>query len=166
MPRTPLWRPTARLIVLDPGDRILLFSFTDKTGRTGWFTPGGGLRKGEMPEAGAVRELAEETGLVITEAEVGPVVATCAGQWRGDDGTVFFGADSFFCVRAAGTAVRTDSQEDLERSIITGHRWWTVEDLLGTTDRILPGALPGLVAQLLESGIPAWPARLPWRDLG
>lgn len=148
--------------MLDPDDRILLFSFTGPAGRTGWFTPGGGLRKGEMPEAGAVRELAEETGLLVTEAGIGPVVATCAGQWRGDGDAVFFGADSFFCVRAPDSAVRADGQEDLERSIITGHRWWTVEELLDTTDLVLPGALPALLVQLLDSGIPQCPARLPF----
>jgi 8-oxo-dGTP pyrophosphatase MutT (NUDIX family) len=166
MPSAPVWRPTARLIVLDPLDRILLFRFTDRTGRIGWFTPGGGLHKGETPEAGAARELAEETGFVVTAAGAGPVVATCGGQWRAEDGTVFFGADSFFLVRVADAAVRTDGQEALERSIITGHRWWSVAEMAEAEDRIVPAALPGLVAQLLDSGIPDWPVRLPWRDLG
>lgn len=38
----PRFRPTARLIVLDPAGRVLLFSATDPRGQV-WFTPGGGL---------------------------------------------------------------------------------------------------------------------------
>jgi len=75
----PRFRPTARLIVLDPADRILLFSATDPRGQV-WFTPGGGVHRGESLEAAAVRELAEETGHLRTAAEIGPLVATCAGQ--------------------------------------------------------------------------------------
>ena len=38
----PRFRPTARLIPLDPAGRILLFSATDPRGQV-WFTPGGGV---------------------------------------------------------------------------------------------------------------------------
>lgn len=42
--------------------------------RSFWFTPGGGLEEAESSRAAAVRELAEETGLVLAEDElVGPV---------------------------------------------------------------------------------------------
>jgi 8-oxo-dGTP pyrophosphatase MutT (NUDIX family) len=81
--------------VLDPSDRVLLFSFAGHDGATGWFTPGGGLRRGETLTADAVRELAEETGFVVAEPDLGPVTATRGGLWQADDGTLFFGADSF-----------------------------------------------------------------------
>lgn len=148
--------------MLDPADRVLLFSFAGDDGTTGWFTPGGGLRRGETLTAGAVRELAEETGFAVAEPDLGPVVATRAGLWRGD-GVLFFGADSFFSVRVPHARVSTDGHEAFEASIITGYRWWTPEELALGKDAIRPPGLPALVATLLSCGPPPTPLRLPWR---
>jgi 8-oxo-dGTP pyrophosphatase MutT (NUDIX family) len=157
----PRFRPTARLIVLDPAGRVLLFSAGNPGGRF-WFTPGGGVHGGESLATAAVRELAEETGHVRSEAELGPVVATCAGMWSTSGGQVFFGADSFFGVRVSQPSVDTGGQQPLERSVITGHRWWTAAEVRASDEPIMPGGLSGLIEQLLTGG-PAVPARLPWR---
>lgn len=162
MDPAPIWRPTARLLVLDSLDQVLLFSADDPRGRV-WFTPGGAIHRGETLTSAAVRELAEETGYVHAEADIGPVVATCAGLWSTADGQVFFGADSFFLIRVADPVISTDGQEPLERSVITGHHWWTPSELREATEVILPFGLPGLVARLLSEGIPEQPLRLPWR---
>ena len=46
------------------GDRLLLCRMSERTETPGrWTLPGGGLNHGEDPEAAALRELAEETGL-------------------------------------------------------------------------------------------------------
>jgi hypothetical protein len=64
-------------------------------------------------------------------------------------------------IRSAGSCM--DGQESLERSIITGHRWWTPAELRREADAIIPQGLPGLVAALLADGLPERPVRLPWR---
>jgi 8-oxo-dGTP pyrophosphatase MutT (NUDIX family) len=162
----PRFRPTARLLVIDPRQRLLLFRFDNGRDAAAWLTPGGGIHRGETIEAAAVRELAEETGYVVAEADLGPVVATRGGIWRADrSGRLVFGADAFFLVRVAHSAVSTDGHEELERSIITGHRWWTVEELRTTGEYLSPPGLADLVASLLAGGVPARPLRLSWRAL-
>jgi hypothetical protein len=75
----------------------------------------------------------------------------------------FFGADAFFGVRVAEPWVDTDGQEALERSVITGYRWWTTAGLRATGDRIVPYGLSDLVDRLVSDGVPTTPVRLPWR---
>ena len=64
-------RPSARLIVLNPENRVLLFHFIfDEgalAGKDYWATPGGALHPGESYQQAARRELFEETGI---QAEV------------------------------------------------------------------------------------------------
>ena len=152
--------------MLDPGDRLLLFEFRGSGGSTFWLTPGGGIHRGESVEAAAVRELAEETGYSVTEAGLGPVVATRAGLWRSAySGRLVFGADTFFLIRVSGAAVSADGHEDHEREIIAGHRWWSTAELHKAAEDIRPPGIADLVASLLADGLPFRPVRLPWHDL-
>ena len=146
----------------DPEGRVLLFSAGQAGEERWWFTPGGGVHRGETVQAAAVRELFEETGFTVTEAGLGPVVAISSGLWFAEEsGKLYLGAYSFFFVRVSHTELNTDGQEDLERSVITGHRWWSVSDLRTTTERILPIGLADLMEKLLCGDIPARPFRLP-----
>jgi 8-oxo-dGTP pyrophosphatase MutT (NUDIX family) len=161
---TPIWRPTARILLADPEGRFLLFSAQETGGERWWFTPGGGVHRGETVRGAAVRELFEETGFACTEAELGPVVATSSSLWlAAEQGKLFLGAHSFFFLRVSGHAIDTDGQQDLERSMITGHRWWTVTELRAATERIAPLGLADLAGRLVRGDIPASPVRLPRR---
>ena len=62
MAKAPV-RLAARVVLLDPDDRVLLMRYDDgPPNGSHWTTPGGGLNEGEDFPAAALRELAEETG--------------------------------------------------------------------------------------------------------
>ena len=71
-------RLSARFLILDETDRILLFRFVYKrgplAGQDFWGTPGGGVEGDETLEQAALRELVEETGLRRDSvgSEIGP----------------------------------------------------------------------------------------------
>jgi 8-oxo-dGTP pyrophosphatase MutT (NUDIX family) len=160
----PVFRPTARCVVLDGCGRVLLFAgqTNGQAGRA-WFTPGGGIRARESLAEAASRELAEETGLGVPADEMGPVIASCAGLWWAGD-QVFFGVDSFFLIRPQDFVISNDGQEEQERASLATHRWWTAAQLEVTSDRVFPLGLVGLVRAISAGGVPTRQLRLPWRE--
>ncbi|MBV8738367.1 MAG: NUDIX hydrolase [Alphaproteobacteria bacterium] len=79
--------------------------------RVGWHLPGGGVRRGEHPEAAARRELAEEIGLAVTELHL---AGTACGIWDGRRDRVHF-----FELRLAELPkLRLDNREVVEAHLI------------------------------------------------
>ncbi|MGW4640198.1 NUDIX hydrolase [Sphaerisporangium sp. NPDC004334] len=157
--RKPILRPTARVLVADEADRLLLLHFHDAT----WLTPGGGIDPGETVEVAAARELLEETGHRVTPDLLGPVVATTAGHWRGGwDGKMYYSVETFFFLRVAELVMDTSGLMEYERRDMVGHRWWTLPDLRVTEERVRPLGLAGLLERLYAGEVPDEPVALPW----
>lgn len=59
--------PAAGAVIPDAEGRILLQS---KNHEPGWFLPGGAIEPGEHPEEALVREVEEETGLIVRPEKI------------------------------------------------------------------------------------------------
>jgi 8-oxo-dGTP pyrophosphatase MutT (NUDIX family) len=158
-------RRSARILLVDGDDRVLLLeSLPDpahpELGRA-WITPGGGLDPGESLAAAAVREAREEIGLALTSDDLVGPVAFVHGYVELTWATGVF-RDDWFLVRVDKHDVDTSAMEDLEAGFHLGERWWTVDELAATTDRVIPFGLAGLLTDLLAGRIPAEPIELPW----
>ncbi|WP_106409561.1 NUDIX hydrolase [Streptomyces odonnellii] len=152
-------RKVARVVLLDPQDRILLLHGfePDDPGDDWWFTPGGGLEGDESREEAAVRELAEETG--ITQVELGPVLwrRICSFPF---DGRRWDQDEWYFLARTAQTETSADGLTELELRSVAGLRWWTSAELLAARETVYPTRLAELLRTLLEEGPPDTPVVL------
>lgn len=146
-------RPSARLLLVDPDGRLLLFRFEFRngpmTGRIFWATPGGALEPGESFEDGAVRELFEETGLTIDHP--GPQIAVRRFQMRAPEGDEVMAEERYFLVRADPFALADHGWTDLEREIMTEHRWWTPAEIAAAAEKIYPEDLVAMVRAALAA---------------
>ncbi|MEU1886276.1 NUDIX domain-containing protein [Micromonospora sp. WMMD987] len=146
-------RRAARVLLVDASGRVLLFAGFDpaRPGHRYWFTPGGGLEPdGESPAAGAARELAEETGLRLTPAELGAPVHSETIEFP-FNGVWYRQEQEFFVVRVPTWQVDTAGFDDIERASVTGHHWWSVAELADTDERCYPVDLAALLTRVLAT---------------
>ena len=155
----PIRRPSARVLVINADNELLLFHEMNGTGGVPdfWFVPGGGVEAGETYEEAAFREMGEEMGAV--NLELGPLVWTRTTIF-GWDGLHYEAAEQYFIVRVDRLGRISPQLDDYETSAIENHHWWTADGILAATDQVFfPPQLAELFAALLR-GLPDVPINL------
>lgn len=146
-------RPVARVLLIDDEDRILLFDTRLPYTRV-WMTPGGGLKPGERPEDGAVRELWEETG--VRGVTLSPCIWRVRFRFE-RAGLVYDQDERYFAARVSGDAVDDANREMKERSEIVEHRWWRLPEIRESAASFRPRELAGLLPSILADDFPDTP---------
>jgi 8-oxo-dGTP diphosphatase len=160
-------RQSARAVILDQDDRILLCRFAaphpavPAEAEIVWAAPGGGVEPGETLLAALRRELREEVGLAVDDdpAHVWHQEVIAPGQTPGYDGIV----NDYFLVRTTSFDPHGAlSAAELTAEHISGFRWWRPADITAYRgpDLFSPRDLATPLTALLATGVPATPIPL------
>ncbi|SHN48482.1 NUDIX hydrolase [Erythrobacter sanguineus] len=135
-------RRAARLIVLDPQGRALMFRY-DVTGRPPfWVTTGGECDPDESFEDAARRELLEETGII---ADPGPQIAQMTPEFITVEGEPVQADERFYLVQVSEAAIDTSGHTALEQALMTQHRWFTLDELADWPEAVFPADLAAMI---------------------
>lgn len=152
-------RASARVVLVDEQDRVLLVRFVDdgaivvgghSPDATYWATVGGGVEPGESLEDAAHREVYEETGIV--SFTLGPEVhlRRLDVNLRGEPITA---VEHFFAGWVAQADPVLHHLDPLEHGVLVEHRWWRPDEL--AADDRLETIYPRSIARIAAAAIDA-----------
>jgi 8-oxo-dGTP diphosphatase len=118
----------AAAVIFDDRGRVLLVK--ENYDRQRWSLPGGAVEPGESDEDAAVREAAEEAGIVVQ-------IEHLIGSYGLDNG---FSASAFLCSIVAGEPSPQSPEE------IADVQWWPATELPWPHSNVLHYAVPDAVA--------------------
>ena len=153
-------RRTARVLLVEPGGRLLLFEDSDPSAPgapTFWITPGGGVDPGETLIDAAVREVEEETGLRLRPSSVrGPIAERTVVHAYSDK--IAVQSETFFVADAPSQEIVPAGLTEDEQLTVIGHRWWSLDELRSTERPVWPVGLADLFAASHDPAL--WPVAL------
>ncbi|BCA60384.1 NUDIX hydrolase [Sphingomonas sp. HMP6] len=135
-------RPAARILLLDPDDRVLLFRFNPDDRPPFWCTPGGALDPGESYCQAARRELREETGL---DLDCGPEILQRTVDFVTIEGVPVTADERYFLIRSESADIDTGGHTALEQRVMTRWRWFDRATLRALDEPYFPEDLAALL---------------------
>ncbi|MDJ0642262.1 MAG: NUDIX domain-containing protein [Erythrobacter sp.] len=140
-------RRAARIIVLDQQGRALMFRFDVPDRPPFWVTAGGECEPGESFGDAARRELFEETGITT---DPGPQIARTTPEFVTVEGEPVRADERYYLVRVAEAKIDTANHTELEKCLMTEHRWFTPDELREWPEAVYPEAIADMIEQELE----------------
>lgn len=150
--RYDLERDAVRVVLADASGRVLLFHvLTPDEAPDGWWElPGGGIEPGETYLDAVVREIREETSLVLDPDRIDPPTWRRDSTWRSrgkrrlQHETVVYAR---LTVDQPPVIDGGRTPEEIEDYVTA--RWWQVPEITGSRERFYPGRLPELLPRFL-----------------
>lgn len=139
-------RRAARIVLLGPGNRVLLFRYTADGFDPFWILPGGECDAGEGFAQAAARELHEETGIKARPSPLDHVVEA-EYDYLGEP---VKSLEHFFHHRTESSTIDTSGHTALERRVMREHRWFEAGELAGWHETIYPLNLAGLLVRMAQ----------------
>jgi 8-oxo-dGTP pyrophosphatase MutT (NUDIX family) len=140
-------RRAARVVLLGPDDRVLLFRYVPADYPLFWILPGGACDEGESFADAARRELFEETGIDARPIALDHV-REAEYEYLGEP---VRSVEHYFWHRTPLAAIDTSGHTELEREVMCEHRWFSVEEIGAWRETIYPLDLAGLVTRITRS---------------
>ncbi|WP_353203880.1 NUDIX domain-containing protein [Sphingomonas sp.] len=138
-------RPAARILLLDPQGRVLLFRFTPSDRPPFWCTPGGAVDPGENYAQAARRELREETGL---DRDCGPELFQRHVEFITIEGVPVSADERYFLVRTDAAEIDTGGHTALEQRVMTRWQWFSQAALAAHDEPYFPEDLAEILDQM------------------
>lgn len=139
-------RHAVRVLLLDEDDRLLLFR---SARRAWWQPPGGAIEDGEDVRAAAAREIAEETGLCDLDLGAEVWRRRFCYAWQGVEVDQ---RERWLLARTARFTPDTSGLSAPEAADLAEWRWWTLDELSATSERLVPDDLADRIRRLLDGG--------------
>lgn len=154
----PVPRTGARMLIVDPDDRVLLIEEASPPVSGGpaqrwrhWLTPGGGVEAGESLPLAATREVIEETGLRVDLPADAPAVLVHRRQWSWE-GVSYDQTDHYFAARVARAFLAVPSAATaMEAQTVVGSRWWSAAELRESDAVFIPPTIADVLDELVAA---------------